>query len=149
MPSYADPFRAGRHPFQRYILALAVVGSVPLVFGEPTSGSIESALPSLIVLGWALTLIAGCGIALVGVYWPLREPITPASFVTSLFLERLGLAMVWPTALVYAAIIVIETQWRGVLVACIVAGFGWAARRRMRDCARTFKRALEAKERRP
>lgn len=144
MPSYADPFRAGRHPFQRYLLALAVVGSLPIVVGKPTSGSVESSLPELIVLIWGVILLTGCGLALVGVYWPLREPITPRSFVTALFLERLGLALVWPTALVYAAIIVIVAGVSGLLVAALVAGFGWAARRRMKDCARTFQKAIAA-----
>lgn len=145
MPSYADPYRAGRHPFQRYILALCIVGTLPLLFGEPTSGSIESSLPSSVVLAWGVLLTAGCATTLVGVYWPLREPITPRSFVTALFLERLGLAIVWPTAFVYAAIIVAVTGWSGFLVAMLVVGFGWASRRRMRDCARTFRRAIEAK----
>jgi hypothetical protein len=146
MPSYADPFRAGRHPFQRYLLALAVVGSLPILLGKPTAGSIEALLPPAIVLGWGLLLLVGCGIALVGVFWPLREPITPKSFVTALFLERLGLALVWPTALVYAAIIVILTGVSGLLAAAIVAGFGWASRRRMKDCARMFQRAISEQE---
>lgn len=142
MPSYADPYRVGRHPFERYLLLLAIVGSLPLLVGEPTSGSIEASLPPLVVYGWGALLVLGCGTALVGVYWPLREPITPQSFVTALFLERLGLAMVWPTALVYAAIIVLAAGWNGVLVAALIAGFGWAARRRMKDAGRTFQRAI-------
>jgi protein-S-isoprenylcysteine O-methyltransferase Ste14 len=142
MPSYADPFRVGRHPFQRYLLALAVIGSVPLLFGEPTSGSVEASLPEPIVYGWGGILLFGSMIALLGVYWPLKEPITPRSFVTALFLERLGLALVWPTALVYAGIIVLVAGWAGVLSGAIVAGFGWAARRRMRDAGQVFKRAI-------
>lgn len=148
MPSYADPFRVGRHPFERYLLLLAIVGTVPLLVGEPTSGSIEASLPLWVVLSWGVLLVLGCSTALVGVYWPLREPITPASFVQSLFLERLGLAMVYPTALVYAAIIVLATGWQGVLVASLVAGFGWAARRRMKDAAKTFQRAIADQQRR-
>lgn len=143
MPAYADPFRAGRHPFQRYLLAVAIVGSLPLLIGEPTSGSVEATLPPAVVLAWGILLTLGCMTTLVGVYWPLREPITPRSFVTALFLERLGLAIVWPTAFVYAAIIVLVAGWSGFLVAMLVAGFGWASRRRMKDCARTFRRALE------
>lgn len=143
MPSYADPFRAGRHPFQRYLLALAVLGSLPILAGEPTAGSIEALLPSYVVLTWSVLLLIGSVTALLGVYWPLREPVTPASFITALFLERLGLAVVWPTALVYAVIIVIVIGWSGLLTAAIVAGFGWASRRRMRDCARTFRRAID------
>jgi hypothetical protein len=142
MPSYADPFRAGRHPFQRYLLAVAIVGSLPLLFGEPTSGSIEASLPAVAVLAWGILLTLGCLTALVGVYWPLREPITPRSFVTALFLERLGLAIVWPTAFVYGGIILLVTGWSGFLVAMLVVGFGVASRRRMKDCARTFRRAL-------
>lgn len=146
MPSYADPLRAGRHPFQRYLLALAVVGSLPILFGERTAGSIEATLPPAVVISWGLLLLIGCAIALVGVYWPLREPVTPKSFVTALFLERLGLALVWPTALVYAGIIVLVVGVPGLLSAAITAGFGWASRRRMRDCARTFRRAISEQE---
>lgn len=142
MPSYADPFRVGRHPFQRYLLIVAIVGSVPLLFGEPTSGSIEASLPPAVVLGWGVILTLGCATTLVGIYWPLREPITPRSFVTALFLERIGLALVWPTALVYAGIIVLVTGFSGMLVASLVAGFGWASRRRMKDTARVFRRAI-------
>lgn len=143
MPSYADPFRVGRHPFQRYLLALAVVGSAPLAIGEPTSGSVDESLPTPIVIGWGVMLMLGATTALVGVYWPLREPITPRSFVMALFLERLGLSLVWPTALVYAAIVVLMTGWEGVLAGAIIAGFGWASRRRMRDTARVFRRAID------
>lgn len=149
MPSYADPFRAGRHPFERYLLFLAVVGSLPIIIGKPTSGSIESTLPLFVVIAWGVLLLLGCAIALIGVYWPLKEPVTPASFVTSLFLERLGLALAYPTALVYSAIIVIVAGIDGVLVAALVAGFGWACRRRMKDCARTFQRAIDASKERP
>lgn len=144
MPSYADPFRVGRHPFQRYTLGLAFLGGLPLLFGEPTSGSVEEALPWPVVVAWGLILVVGCATALVGVFWPLREPVTPRSFVTALFLERLGLALVWPTALVYASIIALMTGFAGLLVAALVAGFGWAARRRMKDVTRTFRQAIEA-----
>lgn len=144
MPSYADPFRAGRHPFQRYTLALCIIGTLPLLFGEPTSGSIEASLPAVVVWAWGLLLTLGCAVTLFGVFWPLREPITPRSFVTALFLERLGLAIVWPTAFVYAGIIVVATGWSGFLVAMLVVGFGWASRRRMLDCAKTFRRAIES-----
>lgn len=146
MPSYADPFRAGRHPFQRYLLGLCVVGTLPLLFGKPSAGSIEASLPPFVVLAWSALLIGGCLLALLGVYWPLREPVTPQSFVQALFLERLGLAIVWPTALVYSAIIVMSAGVRGILVAALVAGFGWASRRRMKDCARTFQRAIGERE---
>lgn len=145
MPSYADPYRAGRHPFQRYTLGLCIVGTLPLLLGEPTSGSIESSLPPPVVLAWGILLTLGCSTTLVGVFWPLREPITPRSFVTALFLERLGLAIVWPTAFVYSGIIIAVTGWSGFLVAMLVVGFGWASRRRMRDCARTFRQAIASK----
>jgi hypothetical protein len=142
MPEYADPFRAGRHPFQTYLLALACVASVPPLFSEPTAGSIEALLPPEVAIIWSALLLVGCAVALVGVYWPVRQPLDAHSYVTSLFLERVGLAIVWPSALVYSGVVVLFTGWSGMFAAAIIAGFGWAARRRMRDVAKVFGRAI-------
>lgn len=146
MPSYASPFRVGRHPFQTYLLALCCVASVPPLLGEPTAGSIEALLPLWISVMWSAILVVGCSTALVGTHWPIREVLDAHSYVTALFLERLGLALVWPSALMYAGIVVLFTGWSGVFAAGLIAAFGGAARRRMKDVGITFARALAAGE---
>lgn len=141
--AYADPFHAGRHPFQTYLLALCSIAGVPLIFGRTNSGSVEELLPGAVAIGWGFVLCVGALVALVGSYWPIRgDKLDPRSYATALTIERVGLAFVGPGALVYAAIIVLVAGWSGVFVAAITAGFGWAAVRRQRDVARVFGKAI-------
>lgn len=144
--SYADPLHAGRHPFQTYLLALCTASGLPLLAGRPNSGSVEETLPLIVAIAWGLILCVGAGVALLGSHWPVRDNRGPGAYATALMLERIGLALVGPGALVYAVIIVGAAGLKGLFVAAVVAGFGWAAIVRMRDVGRVFHRALQIAE---
>lgn len=116
---HIDPLAASRHPFETYLLALAAISGLPLIIGEPTSGTIDEALPYPLVLVWGLMLLVGSTIALVGLYWRGRS-------ATGLVLERAGLIGVGGASLVYATALVILVQFEGAFSSCITAGFGLA-----------------------
>lgn len=141
---YADPLHAGRHPFQTYLLALCALSGIPLLFGHTNSGSVEETLPAAVAAAWGAILCGGAVVALLGTYWPIRgDKHDLTRYATALTLERIGLAMVGPGALVYATVIVLAAHLDGLLVAAVVAAFGWAAIARMRDVGRVIARAIQ------
>lgn len=115
-----DPLDASRHPFETYLLSLAAVSGIPLLFGEPNSASIEATLPPLLVNGWGAMLMLGSLLALTGLYWRGRS-------ITGLVLERAGLVGVGGASLVYgAATMIAAGGWSGLFATCVVGGFGLA-----------------------
>lgn len=132
---YTDPLRAGRHPFQTYLLALCVVSGAPMAAGQVTANSLEKELPELLVVAWGAMLVVGAVLALVGSY-------ARVSYEWSLTLERVGLWSTGVAAVVYGAIILFSGSWGGFVAACIILGFGAACIRRARDIGHIFQRAL-------
>ncbi len=63
---YSDPLRAGRHPFQTYLLALCVVSGAPMAAGQVTANSLEEQLPEPLVIAWGVMLVFGAVVALFG-----------------------------------------------------------------------------------
>lgn len=131
---YTDPLHAGRHPFQTYMLALCILSSLPRLAGQGTSGAIESSLPTWLALAWALSLLLGASVALLGSFWP-------GDYDMGLFLERTGLDVVGLAALAYGVIIFIVGGWLSLLAAAIILGFALSCLTRARDIARIFHRA--------
>lgn len=137
--AYADPLHAGRHPFQTFLLALCVVSGVPLVFGENTASSIAALLPHWMGASWGISLSLGAAIALAGSYWPRRN------YATALTLERVGLVIVGPAAVVYALVILIYGGMGGATAALITLAFGASAIKRARDIGKVIHRAIAMK----
>lgn len=131
---YTDPLRAGRHPFQTFMLGLCVISGIPLLAGRETAGSIDATLPDWLAVGWGICLFGGAVTALVGTYW--RGEID-----TALMLERMGLDLTGTAAVCYTAAILIVASIPGVVAAAIVLGFATACLRRARDVAAMFVRA--------
>lgn len=134
--AYADPIRAGRHPFQVYILGLCVVSGVPVVAGLATPSSLERALPPWLVFTWSLFLLVGAAVALIGVYWP-------RSVLTALTTERIGLALVGVAAYIYGPLLFVRLSWPGLLAAVIIVAFGGSCIRRARDIGRIIQTAIQ------
>lgn len=134
-PRLVDPLEASRHPFETYLLALAAVSGVPLLFGQTNSSTIEHGLPPLVVTGWGAMLLVGSTIALVGLYWRGRAS-------TALLMERAGLHGVGGAALVYAVVLLVGTGWSGAFAACITGGFGVACFAQARRIVRRIKAVL-------
>lgn len=131
---YADPLHAGRHPFQTFMLVLCIASGLPLLFGQPTSGSIESNLPHWMAVTWGLSLLVGSTLGLLGSFWR-------GDYDTGLLLERMGLDLAGFAAVAYSVIVVISTGWLGLLAGAIVLGFGASCLTRARDIGRIFHRA--------
>lgn len=131
---YTDPLRAGRHPFQTFMLGLCVISGVPLFAGHETAGSIEATLPDWLAVAWGVALFGGALIAMLGTYW--RGEVD-----TALMLERMGLDLTGIAAVCYTSAIVIVAGVPGLVAAAIVLGFATACLRRARDVAAMFSRA--------
>ena len=124
--TYADPLRAGKHPFQIYLLTLCVITGLPVVLGIATPASIEESLPEWLVFLWSLCLLIGSAVALIGVYWP-------RSLATALTTERIGLALVGTAALVYGPFVWFRLGLDGLLAGAIIMAFGGSCIKRARD----------------
>lgn len=139
---YADPLHAGRHPFQTFMLAVSVVSGVPLLFGRETAQSMHALLPDWMAISWGFSLCLGAALGLVGSYWP------KANYATALTLERAGLWIVGPAALVYAAVLLLYAgALQGLTAALITAGFGASCIKRAHDIGKVISRAIATRER--
>lgn len=96
---YVDPLRAGRHPFQIYMLALCVLASLPFLFGYATAEAVEKQLPLWLAFAWGMTMLFGASVALLGSFWS-------GSIANALTMERFGLAFTGGAALVYGLCVV-------------------------------------------
>lgn len=118
-PQLVDPLDASRHPFETYLLCLAAVSGVPLLFGKANSGSMAAAMPEPAVLAWGAMLVLGSLLALVGLYWHGKS-------ATGLLLERTGLVGVGGAAIIFSAVALLSVGLDATFSACITAGFGLA-----------------------
>lgn len=135
-PELVDPLAASRHPFETYLLALAVVSGIPLLFGRPNSGSIAATLPPYLVTGWGAVLVLGSSLALIGSFWRGRS-------ATGLVMERTGLVGTGGASMVYAAsVMVTAAGWTGLFAACITAGFGLACFAQARRISTRIRAAI-------
>lgn len=137
MPTLVDPLEASRHPFETYLLLLAAVSGLPLLFGRPNSASIAATLPPPLVAGWGAMLVLGSLLALVGLYWRGRKS-------TGLVLERTGLVGVGGASIVYAgSVLLVAPGFTGAFAACITAGFGVACLIQARRIAARLRSAIQ------
>lgn len=136
---YADPLHAGRHPFQTFMLVLCVFSGVPLLFGEPPAASVEALLPPWMAVSWGVSLCLGALVALVGSYWPRGR------YATALTMERAGLCIVGPAALVYGTLIGMYSGSAGFAAASITIGFGLSCLKRAHDIGKVITRAIAKK----
>lgn len=133
--SYADPLRAGRHPFQTFMLALCVASGIPLLFGRSNAGSINELLPSWLAVAWGVSLTVGAAVGLAGSYWR-------GSYANALTAERVGLILVGTAALIYGSLIFVFAGFTGAVAGCVTFGFGASCLRRSSDIGRVIARAI-------
>lgn len=140
--AYADPLKAGRHPFQTYMLALTLASGFPLLLGKAPAGTLYAELPPLLEAAWGLMLFGGAAVALLGSYWR-------GGYSTALTLERAGLSVCGVPALVYGIDLLFAPNFSKMTAALILAGFGLSCLRRSRDIGHVVKRALTPDEQTP
>ena len=137
---YADPLRAGRHPFQTYMLVLCVISGLPLLLGHVTAGSISASLPGWLATTWGAFLLVGSTTALAGSYWR-------GDYATALTIERIGLIIAGAAGLAYAAVVFLNASNLPFIDrltgGAIILGFGASCVRRARDIGNIFHRASE------
>lgn len=138
-PYRVDARLAGRHPFEIYLLALALLVTLPTLFGvAPRPGSVASILTGFPGFLWNLSITAGSALALVGIYWKDR--------IWGLIGEQLGLALVGVACLVYTVVVLASTGWSALFPAAIVAGFGASCIRRYFQIQQTFNQISRAEQ---
>lgn len=134
--SYSDPLRAGRHPFQTYMLILCMIAGLPLLFGQPASATLEALLPPWCVYLWGFALTFGSAIALIGSYMPRHN------YATVLTIERIGLAVTGFAGVAYSLLIGIYAGFQNSVAIAIIFGFGISCLIRARDIGKVIKRAI-------
>jgi hypothetical protein len=131
MPYRTDASMAGRHPFEIFTLILGFITGLPRLLGvTPAPNSITAVLPPVLVLAWSFVLVAGCGVALTGVWWRNRA--------IGLILEQLGLAFVGVACIVYSGVAIIALGPNASIPVGIVAAFGVSCLVRWRQIQRTI-----------
>ena len=134
--AYTDPLTAGRHPFQVYLLSLALVSGIVQLIGSEPPSTLEDNLPETVVLIWSWMLVIGAFLGLSGSLWRKR------SYATGLTVERIGLFATGVSAIIYGGFI-LTLGVPGIVAGAITAGFGWACLIRARHIGQIFKRALD------
>ena len=102
-------------PFELFLAVLCVVSGVPTLLGViPRPGTLSAQLAPWLVFCWSFLLVAG-GLAVIWGIVRRNESV-----------ERLGVSVLFPTALAYAVAIFATLGATGLIAACIVAAFGLA-----------------------
>lgn len=135
---YVNPLHAGRHPFQTFILSLCVISGLPLLFKQIPASSVEAFLPEWVAVTWGCALTIGAVLALVGAYWPEKW-----NYATALTLERIGLDIVGPAALLYSVVIFAFRGYGSAVAAAIVFGFAISCLIRAGDIGVIIQRAIK------
>lgn len=129
-PRICLTFRQLRHsvdlqPFEIFLALLCMLSGLPLLLNGPGPGTIESHLPPILVNIWAVELVLGGFLTLLGL-----------AFHT--LIEKVGLQFLCAATLVYA-IIIARAAWPDSIVTTgILLGFSLACMARIRGMDRTI-----------
>lgn len=102
-------------PWGVFIKTLCVITGLASFIG-PSPGSIEAALPHILVLIWSVTLITGALCGLYGLFRPRAYRV-----------EIAGLIWLGTASIVYAIAILAHVGISGAVPGGIIMGFGLAA----------------------
>lgn len=105
---------------QAFVMALCLIFSIPVLFGKaPAPGSIEAAMPPVMVIGWAIVLAIGAGTILVSYFIGDR--------LLGIVVEQFGSVCLGVAALFYGgAIFAITYEQGGAIPESIILGFSAA-----------------------
>lgn len=102
------------NPFELLISVMCILGSLPYIFSRLPNSSLEVLLPLWLVKIWGVTLLGGGILVTFGIIRYNR------------YLERAGLSLLGPSAIVYATTLVVVLQVRSLVAAFIIYAFGFA-----------------------
>ena len=130
-----------RHPFEVYLLALTLLAAVPASFGvAPAPATIRVQLDPTAARLWAIALMVGAAVALVGLCW--KRPRQGLS-VTGLGLEQVGLTFVGAATVFYAACAFLAAGTPALIPLGTVLAFGVASFRQAWKIHRILKALQE------
>lgn len=139
--NYAHPLRAGRHPFQVYLLFLGLLSAVPAILtGDVSAPAVDTEVYPAVAYAWNSILVVGSTTALVGIFWRGKR------IEDGLTMERIGLGLVGITAFIYGALILVTLGPLAMVGSVIVLAYGLACIRRARDIGALIQRATEYAE---
>jgi hypothetical protein len=149
-PRPIRPLDSSRNSFELYLLILGLVTGAPLLWGAPPPMSAAALLDPVQVKLWAVLLVGGCFVALIGVWWTwwawlarFHPGIRP-SLATGLLLEQVGLVAVAVGTIIFAYAIV--AVGGSPLVAGLVLGFGLACATRAVRIRRWVKASIRQQD---
>lgn len=113
-----------RHPYEYFLLPLAFISVCPSAFGvAPPPGSVTALLDPGLARFWAVTLLVGTGMAMIGLMWPRRRNRIS---INALALEQVGLVIAGFATLIYSVAAFAAVGWSGLPPSLIVLAFGAA-----------------------
>lgn len=114
-----------RNPFQVYLLAFALLSSLPATLGFTTPpATVVSAIGPQPARVWVTLLVFGSTTALVGMVWPRRVALVP---VNGLLLEQVGLVIVGCATVFYTLVAITAGGWATLPPLVTLLGFGAAS----------------------
>lgn len=108
-----------RNPDTLYILSLLLLAGVGQLASGAESNSVEELVPEWLLTGWAVILILGAGISLLGLLWPGR--------LTGLSIEVVGRSMLGPAALAYGVAVASVGGFDAALIVALLLGLAAAS----------------------
>jgi hypothetical protein len=112
------------------LAAAALIGASRVL--QPTSGSLQRALPDILVLVWFVLILVASTTALVGIFWKVPT--------TGLRIEQAGLVVMASVCIVYTIVLIVVGGWGALAAAGFVMGFAGAAAVRAWDIGRILNR---------
>lgn len=122
-----------------FLMGLCFVTAITQLLGYKESPAVDSLVPDWGFALWAITLAAGSGLALLGLYW---------EYPTGLHIELAGRWMLWPSCLAYG--IASYAYDQRPLNTFLLLAFGFTCIRRIRairERVREWEEVVKAYER--
>lgn len=130
-----DPMGTPRHPLVVYLLCLAAISGLRLLFGLPAADSVEAELGASTRMTWAIMLTAGSTVTLMGMFWP-GDPRD------GLLLKRWGYLALSIASGVYGLVLFARFGMGSLLLGATLLGFAGACGIMVRRINRAVKVTL-------